>query len=83
MEKKNMLVYKLIFIEGILGIIINVVFVFVFWYIPCPPELDFCSGGAITNFDKFCEKYGLKNDDLSLILEKKSSKPNKCENTIS
>lgn len=67
MEKKNMLVYKLIFIEGILGIIINVVFVFVFWYIPCPPELEFCSGGAITNFDKLFDNLNKIPFDLFMI----------------
>lgn len=52
MEKKNMLVYKIIFIEGVLGIIINVIFVFVFWYVPCPFDLPFCKGGPTVNFEQ-------------------------------
>ena len=60
MEKKDMLVYKIIFIEGVLGIIINVIFVFVLWYVPCPFDLPFCVGGPTVNFEK------LKNNLVQL-----------------
>ena len=54
MEKRNMLVFKLIFIEGIIGLIINIVFVSVFFFIPCPSQsLVFCAGYTPDSKPKF------------------------------
>ena len=66
LEKKYMNFAVLIFIEGVVGIITNVIFIFLFSAIPCFFNLSFCKDTSFSNLNQFLSNF--KEHALDLFI---------------